>query len=155
MVRKASREVLGVFLRELGKAARLAAANTGDRVGHRLPYAPAVGRGYEGELVGAPPRQATLGDEDFAKGLRVGILVGALLPDGLAYAPGGSAVGERLRSAHQVGYPLVSVFEQGRRGHSCHVAHIHQSEPMVAHGGCEAALRSYGGSEAQEVLHVK
>src|SRR4051812_2612274 len=65
MVRKASREVLGVFLRDLGEAARLAAANTGDRVGHRLPSAPAVGRGYEGELVGAPPRQATLGDEDF------------------------------------------------------------------------------------------
>ena len=102
MVRKASHEVLGVSLCELGEAARLAAANTGDRVGRRLPFAPAADRGYEGVLVGALLRQATLSDEDFAKGLRVGILVDDLLPDGLAYAPGGIVVGECLRSAHHV-----------------------------------------------------
>jgi hypothetical protein len=67
MARKASREVVGVFLRELSESARRLAADPADDVRNQLPRAPSVGRCYEGQFVGAPPGQAALGDELVAK----------------------------------------------------------------------------------------
>ena len=74
-----------VVLHKLGEGARLAAADSVDNVAHQLPLALAVGGGYEGKFVGAPPGQAALGDEVVAKGLWLRGLVRNLLPDGGTY----------------------------------------------------------------------
>ena len=63
----ASREVVRVFLRELLEGARRLATDPAYDVRDQLSCAPAVGRGYEGQFVGAPPGQAALGDELVAK----------------------------------------------------------------------------------------
>jgi hypothetical protein len=63
MVRMASREVVRVFLRELVEGARRLATDPAYDVRDQLSCTPAVGRGYEGQFVGAPPGQAALGDE--------------------------------------------------------------------------------------------
>jgi hypothetical protein len=89
VVRKAFGEVVRVFPRELGEGARLVTADPADDVGHQLPVALAVGGGYKGEVVGAPPEQAALGDEVVAKGLRLCGFVRNLLPDGSADRLGG------------------------------------------------------------------
>src|SRR5829696_8624713 len=155
MVRKAPGEVVGVVLRELGEGARLGAADPAYGVGHRLPLALAVGGGYEGELVGAPPGQAALGDEGAAKGLRLRRFVHNLLPDGRADRLGCVAVRERLRAAHDVGRPRVPFLHQRSRSHARDVAQVQEGEPAGAHRCREPPLRCDGGTEDQEVLHVE
>ena len=89
MVRKAGGEAVGVVFHEVGEGAWPTAPEPLDDVGHRLPLALAVGGRYEGEIVGAPPGQAALGDEVVAEGLRLRGFVRDLLPDGRADRLGG------------------------------------------------------------------
>src|SRR5829696_6728705 len=147
----ASREVIRVFLRELGEGVRRLATDPAYDVRDQFSCVLAVGRGYEGQFLGAPPGQAA-SDEFVAKGPWLRGFVGDLLPDGRTDRLGGGAIGKRLRSAHHVGRSDVCILGQGCRGHTRHVAYVHEGKSVVVHRGGEPPLRGYGGAEAKEVL---